>query len=326
LLLRLAGARLRLYEVEEVRRDEGFRLLDLRSGSSVWVREKLGTHEVGRWDILAARISPAEDGVFEMEGGSYLFRPPHKAALLAELRHLERRLRRRRKPSDEDALFRQFAPVVHGFWLDLFDRPLPRVVTTEGDDLVFSELVFDVLDEPALRAALETHPAFVVDAQGGFVWIEGSAWDERRVLGGLTIEGRRLTLMVTSRQRADRGRVLLEGLAGSAVRYRVTGLEGVGSAVRRRDRPPKGGRAKTVSAQAADVVREVKHRHYATWADVPLPALDGRTPRHAATLKTLRPRLVELLKFMENAEARQEKGTAYDFGWLWRELGLDRPS
>ena len=51
----------------------------------------------------------------------------------------------------------------------------------------------------------------------------------------------------------------------------------------------------------------------------------GRTPRHATRLKTLRPRLIDLLKEMESHEARASKAEspAYDFGWMWRELGLE---
>jgi hypothetical protein len=76
------------------------------------------------------------------------------------------------------------------------------------------------------------------------------------------------------------------------------------------------------------VARCSKDRHYRTWPDVPLPALGGRTPRHAARLKTLRPRLIDLLKDLENHEARDAgpDSPAYAFRWMWRELGLEPPT
>ena len=54
--------------------------------------------------------------------------------------------------------------------------------------------------------------------------------------------------------------------------------------------------------------------------------LGNRTPRHAARLKTVRPRQIALLKdFESRAERGRRAGElAYDFGWMWEELGLSR--
>jgi len=52
------------------------------------------------------------------------------------------------------------------------------------------------------------------------------------------------------------------------------------------------------------VLGDVKDHHYRKWLDEPLPALRGRTPREAVRLKTWRPRVADLLKDLEVAEAR----------------------
>jgi len=71
---------------------------------------------------------------------------------------------------------------------------------------------------------------------------------------------------------------------------------------------------------------EYKERHYHTWPDTALPGLDGRTPRDAARLKSVRPKLVDLLRDMENHEAHAARpdNPPYDFAWMWAELGLER--
>jgi hypothetical protein len=326
LLRRLSMARLRLYEIEEVRREEGLRLLDLRRGESVWVRERAATRQLERWDVLAARIAEEEDGVLCLEGGAYLFPPDTKASLVAELRRVERTMRRHHGAVDDDALFRRFAPIVHSLWLGLaVSRPRPFIVTAEGDPMVFGKCVFDVLDEPTVREALDRHRELVADPDGGYVWSEDSGEGFTRSLGEITLENGRLTLSVTSRQRAERGRALLVGAAGASIRYRLTRYESVESAMRTRP-PTREVRPDDAvpPAEAARVLAEFKDRHYRTWPDVPLPALGGRTPRHAARLKTVRPRLIDLLKDLENHEARNASpgSPAYDFGWVWRELGL----
>ena len=71
---------------------------------------------------------------------------------------------------------------------------------------------------------------------------------------------------------------------------------------------------------------EFYERHYRGWLDEPIPALGNRTPRHAAKLKTVRPKLIALLKDFESHSERQRQAgqPAYDFRWMWAELGLDR--
>ena len=326
LLERLSKARLRLYQVEDVRRDEGLRLLDLRSGESPWVRERSGTHELERWDVLAARVVAEEDGVLVLEGGAYLFPPNATSSLLDRLRKEERKLRRRDAAVDDDALFRRFAPIVHSLWLArAAPQPKPHFVTAEGDPLVFGKCLFDVLDEPALRAALDGNGEIVADPDGGYLWVEDSRGGFTRTLGGLTLERGRLTLDVTSRERADRGRALLEKTAGAAIRHRATRYESVVSAMKAQaSGPAMRPEEPILPAEAARVMAKFKERHYRGWLDVPLPALGGRTPRHAARLKTVRPRLIDLLKEFENQEARTatSESPAYDFGWMWRDLGL----
>jgi hypothetical protein len=133
-----------------------------------------------------------------------------------------------------------------------------------------------------------------------------------------------------SRQRGERGRRLLEKAAPGALRHRSARYETPEKAMQRRGAKPSDKQeADAVPPEiAAQLVREFKDRHYKTWPDHPLPGLDGRTPRDAARLKTMRPRLVDLLKDMENMETRGARpdNPAYDFGWIWAELGLDRPT
>ena len=48
-LRRMRGSHLRLYEILEVKADEGFALRDLWDDRRLWVRELLGTRELATW-------------------------------------------------------------------------------------------------------------------------------------------------------------------------------------------------------------------------------------------------------------------------------------
>jgi hypothetical protein len=77
----------------------------------------------------------------------------------------------------------------------------------------------------------------------------------------------------------------------------------------------------------AQVVRAFYEKHYREWLDIPVPALGDRTPRHAARLKTLRPALIKLIESIERQgdQALPDGRPAYDAGWMWAELGVERP-
>jgi len=70
------------------------------------------------------------------------------------------------------------------------------------------------------------------------------------------------------------------------------------------------------------VLRAFKARHYATWPDERLPALDGLTPRQAAAKPKYRARLERLLEEMERGESQVEPGRRFDFGAIRRTLGM----
>lgn len=332
LIERFGRARLRLYEVEEVRVDEGLRLRDLWSDREVFVSERAGTRQLTRWDLLAARVVLDEDGAHRLEGGLYLLPSRMKRPLLDAIRAEADRLGAGAAVLDEDRLFRNAAAIVHRFWLDhVVHRPLPQVVTAEGDRMEFGGVVFDVLDRQAVEAALDQHAEIVAEGDGTWAWLEESDDGFTRSLGRISMKDDRLVLEVTSRARGARGRRLLERAAGDAIRYRSARYQDVRAAMARSHGAREagdGGPAISIDPEeAAALILDYKRRHYSIWPDEPLPALDGRTPREAAASAPLRPRLVDLLKEMENMEARGARpdSPAFDFGSVWQELGLERP-
>ena len=336
-LERMRLSHLRPYEVQAVRLDEGLDLLDLWAKKRVRVRERLATRQLVQWDVLAARVVLGPDGEPILDGSPYLYPASAKELILRLLRRLSRSLRGKLPRRDEPTFFKNIGMVFHDLWLELVARrPLPTSVTAEGDEVVLCRAVFDVRDRAALEAALANHPELERQDDGSYAWLAEKA-DEasfRRGFGTFVIEKRRVVLETMSRQRAERGRALLEAAAGPAVAFRATSSESVARALDRRrarpgarDRRPARPVDEVPPEVAAEIVQAFYERHYRGWLDEPLPALGGRTPREAAGLKSARPKLIALLKDMENLSARErlEGRPAYDFGWMWGELGLPRP-
>ncbi len=327
-LERMRDSHLRLYEVAEVTPEQGLHLVDLWTDERLWVRERKATRQLVRWDLLAARIVPEAEGTLVIEGGLYLYPVEARGAMLKELRRAHRTFARRSPGEDLTAFFKRVAVLFHWLWLDwVVFPPLPTFVTSEGDPVVLARVVLDVLDRSALVRALASHPDLEDQGDGSYAWLE-DAPPGRRGLGTYVLKEKRIVFETTSRERAERGRRLLEDAAGEAVRFRATRYEDVEQALKRRRASPEPRPAERVPPEVeAQVVGEYYEQHYRDWLDQPLPALGNRTPRHAARLKTGRPRLIALLKEFENQSERlrREGRPAYDFGWMWEALGLERP-
>jgi hypothetical protein len=327
-LERSRPSHLRPYEVVAVRLDEGFDLLDLWTRKRVPVRERLATHQVVQWNVLAARVTLGPDGVPVLDGLPYLYPARAKDAIMKDLRGLHRKFRRR-VPGDDVDFFKRFGFVFFLWWIEhvvLSSRPQLR--TAEGDELVFASTVFDVRDRETLDRALASHPDLSRQDDGSYAWFEpGGSEEFRRRLGAFVFRDDRVVLETTSEPRAERGRAFLETLAGDAVRHRATGFESVEQAIKRRPAKPAREEAEIPPEVEAEIVHAYYDKHYRGWLDEPLPALRGQTPRDASQSKTGRPRVVALLKDLESLSARDRLAgrPAYDFGWMWGELGLDRP-
>jgi hypothetical protein len=218
-LTRMLATELRLYEVVEVKPDEGLWLVDLWTDERAWVSERIATRQVVQRDLLGARLMPGEHGDPVMDGAPYLYPAAAREEILEGLRESYRR-------SGETAVaafFKTTAPLFHWLWLDHVALPSRPAVTAEGDPLVFARVCFDVDDQPRVQASLSSHPDLMPESDGLYVWYAAKdAGGTRRRLGVLVVEGDRLTVETTSEARAARARGFLEGLAGSAVTYRTT--------------------------------------------------------------------------------------------------------
>ncbi len=325
-LERLTHANLRLYEVEEVQRGAGVRLVDLWTGARVFAIERTATEYMVTWDLLGARVAPDGAGGTVFEGGLYLYPAEAKSQILSHFRRLFRRHQRKFPDDDASGFFRKHGMVFNHLWLDLvaFPEP-PRIVTSEGDPLMFCRSVFDTDHPDEVRDTIRAQPDVQAIEDGRLVWRE-VAEDENRILGTWAFEGGRLVFEATSRQRANRGRAWLEALVGDRVRYRATSLETIEQTMnefRRRPAAPE----REPSEAETDELQEFYDRYYAEWLDLPVPALGNRTPRAAARGKLWRSRLIDLLKQFENKTERAvlQGRAAYDFRWIWHELGLERP-
>ena len=330
----LGGTAMHLYEVVDALPGVSLTLRDVLEGDQVTVRERLGSRTINRFDWLAARIVPrGASGQPEIEAGLFDIPPLLHQAVRSQLSSFREAFLRERPGVGVGAFYKEMAPFFHDAWVGaILEPPVPELRNTDGEQMVVTRVIFDVLDAPALVRSL--------DGKEGIERVDESAWgwsgknqrDEPVSLGHLEHRDRSLIVETNSVERGERGRSMIESLAGSAIRHRATTHEDLARRVRESLRP--GARQETSERSGAEELPPgvaealaLNHyaRHYRAWLDDSIPALDGRTPREAARDSAMRPRLAELIGGLESMYQRALKGgfPAYDPSWMWNELGFE---
>jgi hypothetical protein len=267
-LQQIMNTHIGLYEVEEVRRDEGLWLKDVWTESRIWVYERRATQVLQQWDLLAARLMERPSTGWVMEVGAFQYPPSLKDVLLKELKKEHRKFQRRFPQAGDRAFFKRVGFLFCHWWLEhVIFKPFPQLQTTEGDELVLMKVVFDIVDRNRLHQALEACPSLERVENELYDWWEDAA-PFRRTLGTIQIDAQRLILETFSAERATRGRGLIEDAVGEAARYRATAFEDVKRALEQRRGRPLPERRSPLSPQVeAEALRQFYEHHYRQWPD-----------------------------------------------------------
>ncbi len=317
---------LRLYEVHRVEKDKGFLLEDLWNGKRYQVRERAATHSFVQWDLMATRLIDTGNNNWEIEGGLYNYPARTKAFLLKGLKkHYKQYCKTQAENMNDTEFFKHIAIFFNRCWVELVAFPeSPTILTSEQDEIVFTRVVFDQIDNKKLTAALDASSEFVLCENEQYTWGEDTP-EYRRIMGTLQFRKQRMILETNSKERGEQGRRLLEDIAKKAIRYRITEYQDIKQAFDSKSKKGKSTSQSLPPEVEIQVVKNLMDKHYRKWLDEKIPALSHRTPRHAVTLKTYRRKVIDLLKELENTESHSvNRGKApYDFEWLWKELGLE---
>jgi hypothetical protein len=330
---------LSVWEVTAVEPGKRITLEDLLTGEARTVEEVSGSKTLVSRDAFLGRV--VDHGGLSVLCGSHP-RPLPPAEAAEVVRRVRGRLRRKRAiPRDrlrEEKIGRymiaRWEEAVEG--LDERRRIPPRLENTDGEALLLTVDHFEF--EPSRREQVEKGLASLEGVEapepGGrhrtYVFtrppdMANRDWD-KKVVGSVEVFGSKLRLETNSVERADSLRQRLESACGDSIRHLAREHSDAFSLLAHSEESPDPGEqpSEIPPAEANNLIREYKEKHYADWADQPLPALEGRTPREAVRTKAGRGSVDLLLKDCENHEARTPEGQRFDFSGLRRDLGLER--
>jgi hypothetical protein len=345
----LQGMRDSTPAVWEVQATEPGAWVDVRDrlgdGDVVRVSERSASTMLQRYDRVVARVVPAR-GVHMFTGGVLALMPGSADLLEADLRRLAKR-----GNATRDAIT---ATCLHIWTIALLRRatqPLPALQTTDGESLTLGRTRLSCAT--GVNAADVAQRLDTADREGwtrmdscdaeptGWVWFgeQNTAREKSEpstILATLKADGPDAFVVETmSKARMDRALQSLEATLGGLVTAGLTSFEDPMQAIaRHRASDPSSSAGAGAPAQspdfspdeAAEILRQVNDSHYRRTLDDKVPMLGDRTPRECSRTKAGRKKLVAWLKYLENAElhrAAHDGTKPYDFGWMWRELGVE---
>ncbi|MEW5718652.1 MAG: SEC-C metal-binding domain-containing protein [Chloroflexota bacterium] len=346
-------SRLTAFEVIAVEQGVGMRLRDLVSGEEFDVREKRGTQDLNRWEIVVSRLMRTGDH-YEMGGATGMRLPMRyrdwvRGHLAEQWRHYQF--------NHPESTYEDFLHASSQLLMQFIEDEVmpaltapPTVVTAEGDVSEFCKATFDVLDYTValagLRGAAELVEDETEDDQVSFGWSEegvslellrayGPAFEHKpamgvgrggfRNLGHLLLTRETLTLEVTSQRRLEAGKDLLAQRLGNAIQHRADEIKSITKALAQMPEKSEEEIAEEEPPEEIEAMQaEMEAQYHREWLDQKIPALGNETPRQAVKTFGGRVRVIRLLKELEASEsARVRHGKiAYDFSELKQELGI----
>ncbi|MBU1966314.1 MAG: SEC-C domain-containing protein, partial [Proteobacteria bacterium] len=343
-----------IYEVQAVREGEGLTIRDLFTGETMDVEEVSGSYEAVQWDLVQVRVYTM-DGKCSFGGNGQTMPRKRFEALKAYLDNARRSFEADTGRAGWPAFLKENAFLIGRFFDEVVEEP-PMLLTEERHRIISSKARFTVSDCGRARKLLSGEYDFADEEEipsGGvsFSWLKrgpskewemGTESDEKgmiatssivhpsgkmtfTVLGTVNLDPDRLILECMSRERLERGKKRLLDLLRGSVRHRIDEFEDIRVAMERRE--GKGEAAKPLkNEEARAMLVSVMQKYMSAWPDQEIPALGGKTPREAVATKAGREKVLDLIKDMENGEARKKRaGEPFiDLGPLRRELGIGR--
>ncbi|MBF0556718.1 MAG: DUF2384 domain-containing protein [Nitrospirae bacterium] len=192
---------------------------------------------------------------------------------------------------------------------------------------MFSKAIFEINNQDAVLPGLTTIKEFEQNPDD-FTSLDERTKDSNAIaFGRVEIQGDKLILECTSKERLMRGKNLILNALQDAVIHKIDTFQEPMEAI-------KAYKEKSPQATEDDLPMDVQQQlysqfmdnHYEKWFNDRIPALDNKTPVEAIKTEEGKRKVIELLKLYENVEELKKKKASpyYDIAWIWQRLGIEK--
>ena len=334
------------YVVLDVVVDHSLIVKDLFLGSQHMIKERTGTHQIRRGNIIFSRIlNFNEQSIFV--GTAPLLIPSQFHHLM--LNYRDELVTEYGKQLDINFIKDDYEFEIRSYYFDLIEssmnQPMPTMQNTDGDLLEQCVVEFDILIpiEHALDKLLKLSGStdrdeFLRNAKYDdtevmteivLPWLKQNDGDnnDSKLLGRVIIQNKNLKVEVNSQKRGQQAIALISRLLGESASYvsmTTRSMEDLleNFKIDETETPLIQPQEKT-APQLNDIINKLAAKHWKKWFDEKIPMLNNQTPRQAAKTEDGRERLEALFLYYEDVSDKNSDNLLKpDIDYLRKELGM----
>ena len=335
------------YSILQVEMEKSLLVRDILLGTTHTLKERQGTYQLERGDIVFTRILTLEGQSISIGMAPFIIPATYQVDLIDFRKWLIKE--NKNKVLTPKNLRGTFGEAVLSYFFDtlkfLFSNPL--LMNTDDELLQFSKSYFKLTIDPQeafnflLPLTLEDEAEEFLqgakkDKSGKimrmkFPWLEEGnkkhkSWGHT-VLGHIILEVGRLILETNSQERAQRGGELLSRYLGEAISFQQTLIETFEQKMKSLQIANANKNESTQNLLEPEIQEHFKvmaKEHWENWLDESIPVLENKTPRQAARTKEGKEKLEALLLVYERRDLEVGDNLfKADIDYLRRELGLN---
>jgi hypothetical protein len=339
------------YEVTDLTAGYGFTLRNVLTEEVFEVKERLGSKEAKRGDIIYGALFEF-NGEHQILAMSPFSLPPLVLQDLINVRKKMLKALRVKKLSNMHLFEYEFdlRSVYFILLQPILNPKMPEIRNTDGDPLVPQTLYFEIDDlefafqelkslthgyvsEEQLRSEAKYKNERIVEIE--FPWFKKGkpvhGPGSNILLGRLKIVGNKLTVEVNSNKRAATIQKKILAILGDRVRFKTKMIESIEGNLDKVE-PPSTPKSLSLPDEKMppalkEAIKKMAEEHWKKWYSEKIPALNNKTPIQASKSKEGRELLEALLNSYEqrSANSKSESNDVFkpDFAQLRAKLGLE---
>jgi hypothetical protein len=350
-----------VFQILKVEKGSGMQVDDIFTGEEFFIHDVSISKVAKRWELLIARKVWVLNE-WQLSAVGRILPPQDKDEIYDFIMARYRDYQKDNSDIDIDDFLHLKGYLLNNYVLTKTVRPreAPTMITSDGEEIIICEAIYDVLDFKKVVKKLLKIPDYQMTTQMenekgqpqqyGFNWLEkgkSSVSSERndresgiiyqsfytdgpghksyRVLGNIEIFPDRLKLTVFGKRRSKAGKNLLNKHLKRSIKHRIDSLQSLDAKLSEGNVKSKETKEELDPDLKKNLLMDMYDNHYKNWLDSKIPALDYATPRQASKTKEGRKKLEDLLRVVEyTVENQKQSGQIdYDISWIRKDLGMN---
>lgn len=263
-------------------------------------------------DIFCGILVPYNNDIYIVEGGTPIIFPPIEKTYIKETVELLYKYNKKKLKGSGEEIFSKFLNlyplviyrVVLDFYYNTVDKPLPKFMTTDKEELVFSKTFYKLSDRDGVKNRLIKIKDFEIREENKKEIIISWHNEKNTILGTIFLTDKELCFETNSKERLKKWKAKIKKIPVKFIRTEHIDYQGI---LEERLKNPISEDA-AIKEEDNNIPEEALKefaldwwdKYYNDWINQKIPALGNKTPLEAVKTKDGKQKVKDLIDDYEN--------------------------